>query len=82
MKCKTAIKEICGYLDGELDEGLRRSLESHLTHCQHCHVVFDTCKKTIQLYCNGKLFSLPEDVHMRLHEALRRKLQVRCEKRT
>jgi anti-sigma factor RsiW len=71
------MKEICGYLDGELDEGLKRSLEAHLTYCDHCHVVFDTTKKTIELYCDGKLFSLPEEVRSRLHEALRRKLQRR-----
>jgi hypothetical protein len=39
--------------------------------------VFDTTKKTIELYCDGKLFSLPEEVHTRLHEALKRKLQER-----
>jgi hypothetical protein len=27
------------------------------------------------LYCDGRLFSLPEEVHTRLHAALRRKLQ-------
>jgi hypothetical protein len=37
--------------------------------------VFDTTKKTIELYCDGKIFPLPDDVRTRLHEALRRKLQ-------
>jgi hypothetical protein len=27
------------------------------------------------LYCDGRLFALPEEVHARLHAALRRKLQ-------
>lgn len=75
MNCNRAMKEIGGYLDGDLDEALRQTLEVHLTFCNHCHAVFDTTRKTIDLYCDGKLFSLPEEVHTRLHEALRRKLQ-------
>jgi len=46
-----------------------------LTKCQHCKAVLDTTKTTIELYCDGKIFSLPEEVRARLHEALRRKLQ-------
>jgi hypothetical protein len=37
--------------------------------------VYDSTKKTIELYCDGKVFSLPNEVHNRLHEALKRKLQ-------
>ncbi len=77
MKCNQAIKEISGYLDGELDSELKQTLEAHLTYCNHCHAVFDTTKKTIELYCDGKVYSLPDDVRMRLHEALKRKLHGR-----
>ncbi len=69
------MKEISGYLDGELTQDLKVTLETHLTYCNHCHAVFDSTKKTIELYCDGKLFSLPDDVRTRLHEALKRKLQ-------
>lgn len=75
MNCKKAIKELSGYLDGELDAVLKQTLEAHLTYCNHCHAVYDSCKKTIELYCDGKLFSLPDDVRTRLHEALKRRMQ-------
>ena len=75
MNCNKAIKEICRYLDGELDEGLKNTLETHLTYCNHCSAVYDSTKKTIELYCDGKVFALPNEVHNRLHEALKRKLQ-------
>ena len=74
MKCNKAIKEISGYLDGELDAELKVTLEAHLTYCNHCHAVYDSTKKTIEIYCDDKLFSLPEEVRTRLHEALKRKL--------
>ena len=75
MDCNRAVKEISGYLDGDLEEGLKHSLETHLNFCNHCHAVYDSTRKTIDLYCDGKLFSLPEEVHTRLHQALKRKLQ-------
>lgn len=75
LNCKKAINQISGYLDGALDDELKKVLEAHLDKCHHCHAVFDTTKKTIELYCDGKLFPLPDDVRTRLHEALRRKLQ-------
>jgi hypothetical protein len=37
--------------------------------------VFDTTRKTIELYCDGKLFPLPDEVRNRLHEALKRRAQ-------
>ena len=75
LTCKNAINQISDYLDGELDTNLKHTLETHLTKHRHSHAVFDTTKKTIELYCDGRLFSLPEEVHARLHAALRRKLQ-------
>jgi anti-sigma factor RsiW len=77
LTCKNAINQISDYLDAELDTNLKQTLEAHLAKCNHCHAVFDTTKKTIELYCDGRLFTLPEEVHARLHAALRRKLQGR-----
>lgn len=75
LNCKKAIHQISSYLDGELDEELKQALAVHLDKCHHCHVVLDTTRKTIELYCDGQLFPLPDDVRGRLHDALRRKLQ-------
>lgn len=71
--CKDCLKEISNYLDGTLDEDLREVLNGHLKSCHHCQVVFDTTRKTIELYCDGKLFQLPSDVRDRLHTALRKR---------
>lgn len=78
MDCMNAIQEISSYLDSELDPELKRSLEQHLCSCRSCKVVVDTTRKTIELYCDGKLFELPIDVHRRLHEALERKWRERA----
>lgn len=67
------MQELSSYLDGNIDEALKQDLCAHLNKCQHCQVVFDTTRKTIELYCDGELFPLPDPVRDRLHEALRRK---------
>lgn len=75
LSCKQVIREISNYLDGDIDEDLKHRLEMHIKMCHHCEVVFDTTRKTIELYCDGKLFPLPVVVRDRLHEAIRRKWQ-------
>jgi len=76
VNCKNAIQQITGYLDGNLDEDLKRTLEVHLNGCHHCKAVFDTTRKTVDLYCDGKLFPLPSKVRERLHDALRAKCEA------
>lgn len=78
MNCREAFKEISKYLDGELDTELKQILDAHLAKCPHCHVVFDTTQKTIALYCDGKLVSLPADVRDRLHQVLKKKCAQRA----
>ena len=75
INCKDCLHQISSYLDGELDADLKRSLEEHLVFCHHCQVVVDSTRKTIELYCDGKLFELPGQVRDRLHAALRRQWQ-------
>ena len=77
LNCKKVLLEISNYLDGNLDEDLKRNIETHVRMCRHCKVVFDTTRKTIELYCDGKLFALPDDVRTRLHESLRQKWQTK-----
>ncbi len=75
MKCKAIINELADYLDEALDPALRATIEQHLGKCQDCRIVVDTCKKTIQIYCNSEPAPLPADTSQRLHEALVKKLR-------
>ena len=78
VSCKKTIEEISGYFDGDLDPELKAALEAHLKMCHDCRMVFDTTRKTIELYCDGKLFPLPDDVRDRLHQALQRTWQEKA----
>ena len=70
MNCKKVIVEISSYLDGILDSSTKSELELHLSRCTDCRLVVDTCRKTIQIFCNSEPVPLPEDVRSRLHSAL------------
>ena len=70
MNCKKVILELTSYLDGVLDSTMRIDLEQHLSGCTDCRLVVDTCRKTIQIFCNSEPVPLPEDVRKRLHTAL------------
>ncbi|PYV34374.1 MAG: hypothetical protein DMG22_06245 [Acidobacteria bacterium] len=73
MKCKQCFQEISSYFDGDIDDALKQELMGHLKNCHNCQVVFDTTRTTIELYCDGKLYPLPDDVRDRLHHALERR---------
>ena len=70
MNCKKVIHELTSYLDGVLDSRMQSDLELHLSSCTDCRIVVDTCRKTIQIFCNSEPVPLPEDVRSRLHSAL------------
>jgi anti-sigma factor RsiW len=70
VNCKKVVMQLSSYLDGLLDSGMRTDLEEHLSRCTDCRLVVDTCRKTIQIFCNSEPVPLPDDVRQRLHSAL------------
>lgn len=74
MKCKGVIRELSDYLNGALDATLAQELQKHLEHCVDCRLVVDTCRKTIEIYCNSEPMPLPPGVRERLQSALAEKL--------
>ena len=77
LVCKRVIRQLSEYLDGELDSALLEELSTHLERCEDCRIVVDTCRKTIEIYCNTEPLPLPQDVRERLERALREKLGKR-----
>lgn len=74
MNCRSVVRELSSYLDGELDLNLQQSIEVHMEHCEDCHLLVDTTKKTIQIFCNSEPLPLSDDVRSRLHDALVKRL--------
>ena len=74
MNCRSVVRELSNYLDEAMDGDLRQSLEVHLEHCEDCHLLVDTTRKTIQIFCNSEPLPLSENVRSRLHDALVKKM--------
>jgi len=68
--CKQVIRQLSEFLDGELARELAEDLSRHLERCEDCKIVVDTCRKTIEIYCNTEPLPLPDDVRVRLERAL------------
>ena len=77
LTCKEFLQELNDYLDAKIDVQTRLRLEAHVTECPNCFVIFDTTKKTIQVYKGMQPQVLPEDVHSRLLHALEKKMAAK-----
>ena len=62
ISCSDFMAEIGNYLEGDLAAEVRGQLENHLAHCQICHVVVDSTRKTLQIVTDTGSFDLPETV--------------------
>jgi predicted anti-sigma-YlaC factor YlaD len=75
VNCKGVIRELSSYLEGDLEATILTDLEIHLQRCDDCRLIVDTTRKTIEIYCKAEPVPLPEDVRIRLHETLIRRLR-------
>ena len=82
LTCKEFLLELNDYLDETVDVELRRRLEAHISECPNCFVIFDTTRKTIQVYKGMQPQTIPQDVHARLMQALERKCAAKNKQRT
>lgn len=73
VTCKDFLRELGEYLDETTDPKMRAELEKHISECPNCWVVFDTCKKTIQVYKGMDAQPLPDEVHNRLMRVLEKR---------
>lgn len=70
MKCTDFLKELTDYLDGATSASLRDELDEHLHWCHDCRVVMNTTRKTIEIYRDNRIYELPENLRVRLQEAI------------
>jgi len=69
-RCDDALSELYSFIDGELDEAKRASIEAHLNDCSPCLEAFDfesDLRKVIASRCKDRV---PEDLRLRIMAAL------------
>jgi anti-sigma factor RsiW len=50
MTHRQIFKNVCDFIDDELDEATCEKLKKHLTACPRCRIYVDSVRKTIMLY--------------------------------
>ncbi len=76
MTCKEFLAMLDDLIDDTLSAETRADLEKHLRGCGHCEVIFNTTRKTIEIYRSHEIYDLPSDLRDRLHTAI----MSRCKK--
>ena len=49
MKCRKIQRKLSAYMDGEVDEDLKTTIEEHIQHCQECQQLLGELDKTWNL---------------------------------
>jgi hypothetical protein len=74
--------EFIALLDDLIDESIaspiRTEIENHMHECEHCEVVFNTTRKTIEIYRSHDIYELPNDLRERLHTAIMARCKRGC----
>jgi hypothetical protein len=73
MTCTEFLAILDDVLDDSIAAETRTEIEIHLRKCGHCEVVFDTTRKTIEIFQCHEIYELPTEVSERLHVAIRTK---------
>lgn len=76
LTCKEFLHELSEFLDDSVDAEIRTKLQKHVSECPNCWVIFDTTKKTLQVYKGMEPQEIPEQIHTRLMAALQRKMEA------
>ena len=76
MTCTEFLALLDDLIDDSVTAALRTEIEEHMHKCSHCEVIFNTTRKTIEIYRSHELYELPTDLRERLHSAI----MTRCKK--
>jgi hypothetical protein len=74
ISCREVWKAIGGYVDNDIDAGLRRRMEEHFKQCSHCRAILDGTNNVIQLVGDGQAFDVPAGFSSRLYRKLEERL--------
>jgi anti-sigma factor RsiW len=77
LTCKDFLGWLSEYLDETAAAEIRAQVEAHITSCPNCFVIFDTTKKTLQVYKGMEPQELPPSVHNRLMDAIQKRAAKR-----
>ncbi len=60
ISCDEFMTAFGDYLEGDIAAEVRQQLDSHLSHCRTCQVIYDSSCKTLKILTDSGSFDLPE----------------------
>jgi hypothetical protein len=77
VNCEQVWREISNYLEGDVDAGLRESMEAHFRTCVRCKAVLEGTRNVVRLYSDERMIEVPAGFGRRLQRRLARSGRVR-----
>jgi hypothetical protein len=76
LNCEQVWREISNYVDGEVDAGLRASMDEHFRTCKRCASVLAGTRNVVQLYGDERMLEVPAGFSQRLEKRLGQRLET------
>jgi anti-sigma factor RsiW len=70
MNCTDLLTHLSDYFDENLSAALLAEIQEHTAGCQHCRVVLNTTRQTIEVYRGNELYEVSTELRERLHSAI------------
>jgi len=70
VSCEQVWREISNYVDGEVDAGLRSSMDEHFRTCHRCAAVLAGTRNVVALYGDERMLEVPAGFGRRLEKRL------------
>ncbi len=77
MNCKQACEQLSEYIDGELDEQSKRTLEGHLAGCEACRDELEGLRRTVAAVKSLPTVPAPEELSSRILASIPARAKVR-----
>ena len=74
MTCTEFLAKLTDYFDGETAAELEAQVRAHVAECDHCEVVLNTTRHTIEIYRDNHIYELPTEAR----ECMIAKIMAKC----
>ena len=81
LKCEQVWDEISNYIEGDVEPGLRSTMDAHFRTCQHCKSVLEGTRNVVALYSDERMIDeqtieVPAGFGRRLEKRLAQNLRA------
>jgi Putative zinc-finger len=76
VKCEQVWREICDYLEGDVEAARRAAMDEHFHECPRCRAVLEGTRNVIRLYGDERILEVPAGFSRRLEKRLAKNVRA------